>query len=157
MQSVTVRVLRDASAEGLPLPTYATSGSAGMDLYAAVCDAEPIILLPGDRGLIPTGLRFHIPSGYEGQIRARSGLALRHGVGLVNSPGTIDSDFRGEIRVLMINLGNEPFTINRGDRIAQIVVAPVARAELISVPLVDFENTRRGTGGFGSTGSGIEL
>lgn len=150
-----VYVAREASAEGLPLPAYATPGSAGMDLYAALTESEPATMAPGARALIPTGIRLHIPPGYEGQVRARSGLALKYGIGLVNAPGTIDSDYRGELRILLINLGDEPFTISRGDRIAQVVVAPVTRAELIVVPTDELDNTLRGTGGFGSTGSGI--
>lgn len=148
-----VPVTQDESAVGLPLPSYATSGSAGMDLYAALAEAEHLTLKPGERCCIPTGLRIVVPTGFEGQIRARSGMALKYGIGLVNSPGTIDSDFRGELRVLMINLGEAPFTIRRGDRIAQLVIAPVARAELVVV--AELDDTERGAGGFGSTGSSI--
>jgi dUTP pyrophosphatase len=153
--SVQVRVAREASAEGLPLPAYATPGSAGIDLYAALVQSEPVMMAPGARALIPTGVRLHIPPGYEGQVRARSGLALNHGIGLLNAPGTIDSDYRGELRILLINLGDESFTISRGDRIAQVVIAPVARVELKVVPTEELDKTPRGEGGFGSTGSGI--
>ncbi len=153
--SVQVFVVRETWADGLPLPTYASAGSAGMDLYAAISSSEPVTVVPGARATIPTGIRLHIPAGYEGQVRARSGLALEHGIALVNAPGTIDSDYRGELRILLINLGDEPFTFRRGDRIAQIVIAPVAQAELIVVTEEQFENTTRGASGFGSTGTGI--
>lgn len=152
--SLRVHVARQDSADGLPLPSYATPGSAGMDLFAALDSSEPIVLAPGVRALIPTGIRLQIPRGFEGQIRARSGLALRNGIALVNAPGTIDSDYRGEVRVLLINLGDDPFSIRRGDRIAQIVIAPIARAELVVVPMDELGVTPRGSGGFGSTGSG---
>ncbi|RMF73522.1 MAG: dUTP diphosphatase [Acidobacteria bacterium] len=135
--------------EGLALPSYATEGSAGLDLRAAV-DA-PLTLAPGERAAVPTGLRVAIPPGYEGQVRARSGLALRHGIGLPNAPGTIDSDYRGELRVLLVNWGREPFVVERGMRIAQLVIAPVARAALRRVERVD--ETDRNEGGFGHTGT----
>ncbi|GAB4228182.1 MAG: dUTP diphosphatase [Acidobacteriota bacterium] len=135
--------------EGLALPSYATEGSAGLDLRAAV-DA-PLTLAPGERAAVPTGLRVAIPPGYEGQVRARSGLALRHGIGLPNAPGTIDSDYRGELRVLLVNWGREPFVVERGMRIAQLVIAPVARAVLRRVERVD--ETDRNEGGFGHTGT----
>ncbi len=134
--------------KGLPLPAYATEGSAGLDLRAAV--EEPLVIEPGDRVLVPTGLRVAIPPGYEGQVRARSGIALRHGIGLPNAPGTIDSDYRGELKVLLTNWGREPFTIRRGDRVAQLVIAPVARAEVVAVEALD--ETARRDGGFGHTG-----
>ncbi len=133
---------------GLPLPAYATEGSAGLDLRAAV--EEPLVIEPGARVLVPTGLRVAIPPGYEGQVRARSGIALRHGVGLPNAPGTIDSDYRGELKVLLANWGREPFTVRRGDRVAQLVVAPVARADVAVVEALD--ETARRDGGFGHTG-----
>jgi len=136
-----------AAADPLPLPAYQTDGAAGMDLLADV--AEPLLLRRGDRALVPTGLAVEIPAGFEGQVRPRSGLALRHGVTLANSPGTIDADYRGEIQVLLINLGSEDFCVRRGDRIAQLVVAPVARAQWSEVP--DLRPTRRGPGGFGHT------
>ena len=143
---ITVQRLRSA-AEPLPLPEYMTAAAAGMDLMADV--TAPVELLPGARALIPTGLAVEIPSGFEAQIRPRSGLALRHGVTLLNSPGTIDSDYRGEIQVLVINLGERPYTVRRGDRIAQMVVAPVTRAELREVERL--AESARGAGGFGHT------
>ncbi len=135
--------------EGLDLPSCATAGSAGLDLRAAV--TEPLTLRPGERVAVPTGLKLAIPEGWEGQVRARSGLAMRHGIGLPNAPGTIDSDYRGELRVLLINWGDEPFVIERGTRIAQLVIAPVARARLRRVRHVD--ETARNEGGFGHTGT----
>ena len=134
--------------EGLELPTYATPGSAGCDLRAAV--AGSLVLLPGSRALVPTGIAVAIPEGHEGQVRMRSGLALRHGLTLLNGPGTIDSDYRGEIGVILANLGSEPVTIARGDRIAQLVIAPVVRVRLDTVD--DLPATSRDAGGFGSTG-----
>ena len=134
--------------EGLPLPAYATDGSAGMDLRAAV--EGPLVLAPGERGKVPTGLCLEIPAGFEGQVRARSGLAFRHGLAVINAPGTIDSDYRGEVGVLVINLGQDSLTIERGDRVAQLVIAPVAQAEIQVV--ADVNETDRGDGGFGSTG-----
>jgi dUTP pyrophosphatase len=143
-----VRVSRLPHAEGLPLPAPASAGSAGLDLRAAV--TEELALLPGERRLVPTGLILELPPGWEGQVRPRSGLAVRQGIGLLNSPGTIDSDYRGEVRVLLINLGTEPFVVRRGDRIAQLVVAPVAAVEIEEVEALS--PTARGDGGFGSTG-----
>jgi dUTP pyrophosphatase len=143
---IAVQRLRPAS-DPLPLPRYMTAGAAGMDLLADV--SEPVSLPPGGRALIPTGLAVEIPAGYEAQIRPRSGLALRHGVTLLNTPGTIDADYRGEIQVLMVNLGDAVHTIRRGDRIAQMVVAPVARATWREVS--DLPPTTRGPGGFGHT------
>ncbi|MBP7146725.1 MAG: dUTP diphosphatase [Acidobacteria bacterium] len=148
MENVRVGVLVLPHGEGLALPGYATDGAAGLDLRAAV--AGTVELLPGRREAIPTGIQLEIPPGYEGQVRARSGLAIRHGVGLPNAPGTIDSDYRGEVLVLLVNWGEEPFAIRRGDRIAQLVIAPVARAEL--VPRAELGNTARDGGGFGHTG-----
>ena len=142
-----LRVSRTAGAEDLPLPSYATSGAAGLDLRAAV--SSRLVVAPGERALVPTGLRVAVPHGYEGQVRPRSGLALRHGIVLPNAPGTIDSDYRGEVQVILWNTGAEPFAIARGDRIAQLVVAPVVRVELEEVAL---DETPRGAGGFGSTG-----
>jgi dUTP pyrophosphatase len=145
-----VKVRRLPTALDLPLPTPASAGSAGLDLRAAV--ASELTLLPGERALVPTGLALAIPPGWEGQVRPRSGLAIRHGIGLVNAPGTIDSDYRGEISVLLVNLGQEPFTLRRGDRIAQLLVA---RAEPIEWEEDDdLPGTSRGEGGFGSTGVG---
>jgi len=134
--------------EGLELPSYATSGSAGCDLRAAV--SEPLTLAPGARALVPTGIAVAIPEGHEGQVRMRSGLAIRHGLTLLNGPGTIDADYRGEIRVILANLGSEPVTLSRGDRIAQLVIAPVVRARLERSD--ELPETSRHTGGFGSTG-----
>ena len=135
--------------EGLPLPSYATSGSAGMDLCAAV--EEPLVLQPGQRGLVPTGFRIALPEGYEAQIRPRSGLAIKRGITVANAPGTVDSDYRGEVKVGLVNLSDAPYTIRRGDRIAQMVVAPVTRVAWQPVERLD--ETARGAGGFGSTGS----
>lgn len=136
------------SSEPLPLPRYMTEGAAGMDLLADV-DAE-VTLAPGARALLPTGLAIELPAGFEAQLRPRSGLALRDGVTLLNSPGTIDCDYRGEIQVILINHGQQPFTVRRGDRIAQMVIAPVTRAELIEVD--SLADSSRGSGGFGHTG-----
>lgn len=130
------------------LPTYATDGASGMDLRAFI--DEPVILQPMERRLIPTGLFVQIPEGYEGQVRARSGLAIKHGIGLVNSIGTIDSDYRGELKIPVINFGNESFTINNGDRIAQLVIASYER--IVPIMVSDLDETDRGEGGFGHTG-----
>ncbi|SEF46054.1 dUTP pyrophosphatase [Caloramator fervidus] len=136
------------NAKDLPLPRYMTQGSAGIDLYANV--SEEVTLNPNEIKLIPTGIAISLPKGYEAQIRPRSGLALKHGISLVNTPGTIDSDYRGEIGVIMINFGNKPFIIKRGDRIAQMIINKVEIPEIIEVEELD--NTERGEGGFGSTG-----
>lgn len=133
---------------GLPLPSYATPGSAGVDLTAAL--EAPLVLSPGARAAVPTGIALALPEGYEAQVRPRSGLALNHGIAVLNSPGTIDSDYRGEVRVILANLGDAPVTIARGERIAQLVVAPVSRVAFERV--ADLPETRRGAGGFGSTG-----
>ncbi len=143
-EALRVRVLPHG--EGLPLPTYQTAGAAGMDLAAAVA----LVLDPGQRALVPTGLSVAIPDGYEGQVRPRSGLALRHGVTVLNAPGTIDSDYRGELCVLLVNLGQEPFAVTRGMRVAQLVIARVARLPVLLG--VEVEPTTRGGDGFGSTG-----
>lgn len=145
---VDVLIQREPDAEDLPLPQYATPGSVGADLYAAV--EEPVEIEPGQRCRISTGIRIALPLGYEAQVRPRSGLADRHGLSMVNAPGTIDSDYRGVIQVVLINLGQEPITIRRGDRIAQLVVAPVARAVWHEVKALP--QTERAEGGFGSTG-----
>lgn len=137
-------------AEGLPLPSYATAGSAGLDLAAAV--EAPIELSPGARALVPTGIAIAVPAGYEGQLRPRSGLAIQHGVTILNSPGTIDSDYRGEVGAILINLGQAPFRVVRGMRIAQLVIAPVTIARLYAV--AELPGSGRGEGGFGSTGTG---
>lgn len=148
--SVKVGIRQLDHAKGLPLPSYATAGAAGLDLSAAIGENEKITLKPGKRTLVPTGLQIHLPDGFEAQIRPRSGLALKNGIGLVNAPGTIDADYRGEIGVILVNLGEEDFEITRGLRIAQMVIAPVARADLVAVDAVGA--TERGAGGFGSTG-----
>lgn len=146
----TIPVKRLAHAEGLPLPAYETPGAAGMDLRAAVADDAPVVLAPGARDMIPTGLCFAVPYGYEAQVRPRSGLAAKAGVTCLNTPGTIDSDYRGEVKVILINLGAKDFVIRRGERIAQLVIAPVAAASWDEVDTL--EDTSRGGGGFGSTG-----
>jgi dUTP pyrophosphatase len=147
--SVTLRVQRLAHGEDLPLPRYETAGAAGLDLLAAVADDAPLVLQRGARALVATGLVLQVPDGYEAQVRPRSGLAYRHGVTVLNAPGTIDADYRGEVQVLLINLGSEPFTIVRGMRIAQLVVAPVAGVMLVEGAL---EASGRADSGFGSTG-----
>ena len=134
--------------EDLELPSYATDGAVGLDLRAAL--KEPLTLKPGERGIVPTGLKMAIPAGYEGCVRPRSGLAMKHGLTLTNSPGTIDSDYRGEVKVLMINLGQEPVVLQRGDRVAQLLISPVAHAQVVKVENLD--DTARGGGGFGHTG-----
>jgi dUTP pyrophosphatase len=146
---VRVAVLRLPHGQGLPLPDYATEGSAGLDLLAAV--ADPVTVQPSARALIPTGLTLALPEGYEGQVRPRSGLALKHGLTVLNSPGTIDADYRGEVQVILINLGEEPVSIARGMRIAQLVLAPVTRAALTEAR--ELPSSTRGGGGFGSTGT----
>jgi len=146
--TVEIRIRRLAHAEGLPLPVYATGGAAGADLCAAVDSA--ISIAPGERRAVPTGLVLEIPDGFEAQVRPRSGLAIRQGLTVVNAPGTIDSDYRGELKVLLVNLGSETVSVARGDRIAQLVVAPVARAAFVETAKVSASD--RGAGGFGSTG-----
>ena len=147
---VQVRVKPLAHHDGLELPRYETAGSAGMDLRAALPEAEPVTLQPGEWRLIPTGLSIALPEGYEAQVRPRSGLAAKHAISCVNTPGTVDSDYRGEIKVNLINHGREPFTIQRGERIAQMIIAPVIQA--VWEPVEDLGDTDRGAGGFGSTG-----
>ena len=146
----TVPITRLPHAEGLPLPAYETAQAAGMDLRAAVPDDEPLTLRPGSRFPVPTGLAFALPPGFEGQVRPRSGLAFKHGVTCLNSPGTVDADYRGEVKVILINHGEEDFVIRRGERIAQLVIAPVVQAVWTEVESLD--ETARGAGGFGSTG-----
>jgi dUTP pyrophosphatase len=148
MSAITVPIVRLAHGEGLDLPAYATEDAAGVDLRAAIAEAET--LLPGQRRLVATGLAIALPPGYEAQLRPRSGLALKHGVTVLNAPATVDADYRGEIKVILINHGSEPFTIARGDRIAQLVVAPVTRAHWQPSPALP--ESARGAGGFGSTG-----
>lgn len=147
---VRVRVVRLDHAAGLPLPAYQSAGAAGLDLLAALETQHPLTLAPGARALVPTGLILELPQGYEAQVRPRSGLALNYGITVLNSPGTIDSDYRGEVRVVLANLGHAPFEIRRGERIAQLVVQPVTRATLVEV--AEVSGTPRGDGGFGSTG-----
>ena len=146
MPPITIPLLRLPHGTDLPLPAYATPGAAGMDVVAA----EALILAPGARHAVATGFAMAIPEGYEVQVRPRSGLALKHGITCLNTPGTIDSDYRGEVKIILANLGSEPFEIKRGDRIAQLVPAAVQRAALLEVSNLD--DTTRGTGGFGSTG-----
>ena len=147
---MAVKIRRLPHADGLPLPAYQTADAAGMDLSAAVPDHSPVLLLPGERALVPTGLAFELPPGLEAQVRPRSGLAAKFGVTVLNSPGTIDADYRGEISVILINLGEAGFTIRRGDRIAQIILAPVTQVSLTET--ASLNETKRGSGGFGSTG-----
>jgi len=149
MEKIQIKIKRLDNNPDLPLPGYETEGSSGMDIRAAV-DA-PVVLNPGEVKLVPAGFSMSIPHGYEAQIRPRSGLALRNGIGMVNSPGTIDSDYRGEVSIIMINWGQFPFTIHRGDRIAQMVISRVFQAELVNADLLD--NTKRGGGGFGHSGT----
>lgn len=148
--SIKVEVKQLPHGEGLPLPAYQSTDAAGLDLLAAVPEASPVTLEPGRHALVPTGLIIALPPGYEAQVRPRSGLAARHGVTVLNAPGTIDADYRGEVSVLLINHGAAPFTIRRGERIAQMVIAPVNRVELVAVTVLPA--TDRGGGGFGSTG-----
>ncbi|MFH0300729.1 dUTP diphosphatase [Bradyrhizobium sp. 31Argb] len=148
--TIKVDVRQLPHAEGLPLPAYQTADAAGLDLLAAVPEEAPLVLASGKYAMVPTGLTIALPPGYEAQVRPRSGLAAKHGVTVLNSPGTIDADYRGEINVLLINHGEAPFSIRRGERIAQMVIAPVVQAQL--VPVTALSSTERGGGGFGSTG-----
>lgn len=147
---VTVELQRLPHADGLPLPAYQTAEAAGLDLMAAVPEDKPMTLAAGQYALVPTGLAIALPPGHEAQVRPRSGLAAKHGVTVLNSPGTVDADYRGEIKVILINHGQAPFVIKRGERIAQMVIAPVLQAAL--VPVTTLSSTDRGAGGFGSTG-----
>ncbi len=147
---VIVEVRRLPHGEGLALPAYQTEHAAGLDLVAAVAEAAPLTLAPGERVLVPTGLAIALPAGFEGQVRPRSGLALKHGITVLNAPGTVDADYRGEVSVVLINHGSESFVIRRGDRIAQLVIAPVHRVQLL--PTLVLSETSRSTGGYGSTG-----
>jgi dUTP pyrophosphatase len=151
MMAPRLRLRRLPHGEGLPLPDYQSAQAAGLDLAAAVSPEAPVTLAPGGRALVPTGFAVALPDGFEVQVRPRSGLAARHGVTVLNTPGTIDADYRGEVQVILINLGSEPFTVTRGMRIAQLVVAPVVRAVVAEVSTL--EDTARGAGGFGSTGT----
>jgi len=150
MPSIDIALMRLPHGEGLPLPSYATEHAAGMDLRAAVPEDEPLTLHSGDRRPVPTGLAIAIPPGFEGQVRPRSGLALRHGVTCLNTPGTVDADYRGEVMVILVNHGPEAFVVRRGERIAQLIVAPVVQASWREV--AELDDTARGAGGFGSTG-----
>jgi dUTP pyrophosphatase len=150
VSAAVVQVKRLGHADGLPLPAYETAHAAGMDLRAAVAEDAPLTLRPGDRHAVPTGLTMAIPPGFEGQVRPRSGLALRHGVTTLNSPGTVDADYRGEVMVILINHGPEDFVVRRGERIAQLLISPVSQA--IWEPVEILDETARGAGGFGSTG-----
>ena len=147
---IKVEIRQLPHGEGLPLPSYQSAHAAGLDLLAAVPQASPLILAPGQHALVPTGLTVALPPGHEAQVRPRSGLALKHGVTVLNAPGTVDADYRGEIGVLLINHGAVPFPILRGERIAQLVIAAVVRAELVAA--ASLSETDRGSGGFGSTG-----
>ncbi len=148
--SAELRVVRMPHAADLPMPAYQTAHAAGLDLLAAVPAASPVKIAPGERAMIPTGIAVALPPGYEGQIRPRSGIAIRHGVTVLNSPGTNDSDYRGEIQVILVNLGHESFEIRRGTRIAQMVIAPIQQAQIVETRSLDA--TARENGGFGSTG-----
>ncbi|HEX7882514.1 MAG TPA: dUTP diphosphatase [Afipia sp.] len=148
--AITVEVQRLPHAEGLALPAYQTAHAVGLDLLAAVAEDKPLTMQPGQRALVPTGLMIAVPPGHEAQVRPRSGLALKHGITVLNSPGTVDADYRGEVSVLLINHGEEPFTIRRGERIAQLVITAVTHANLVAV--ASLPPTDRGSGGFGSTG-----
>ncbi len=154
MSQITAQLMQLSHGKGLPLPSYETAEAAGMDLRAAVPEDAPLTLKPGERELVPTGFAMAIPIGFEAQIRPRSGLALKHGIGLVNAPGTVDSDYRGEIKIILINLGQEDFEISRGMRIAQMIIAPVLQVAI--EPVGSLNNTTRGAGGFGSTGVGAK-
>lgn len=151
MSVIEVRVMRLAHGDDLALPSYQSEHAAGLDLLAAVPSAAPVTLAPGARVLVPTGLAIALPESYEVQVRPRSGLAARHGLTILNAPGTIDADYRGEIQVLLVNLGSESVVVSRGMRIAQLVIAPVVRAHFVET--ASLEKTSRGSGGFGSTGS----
>ena len=148
MEKIPIKIKRLDETADLPLPSYESEGSSGMDLRASV--TEPVLLNPGEIRLIPTGLAISVPHGYEAQIRPRSGLALKHGIGMVNSPGTIDSDYRGEIGIIVVNWGQKPFTIRRGDRVAQMIITKVYKADIMEVGVL--ESTERGEGGFGHSG-----
>ncbi|HEY7228738.1 MAG TPA: dUTP diphosphatase [Pseudolabrys sp.] len=151
MSRLEVHLMRLAHGKDLELPAYQSEHAAGLDLLAAVPASAPVTLAAGSRALIPTGVAIAVPAGYEAQVRPRSGLAARHGLSVLNAPGTIDADYRGEIQVLLVNLGGEPVVIPRGMRIAQLVIAPVAHAHIVETASLD--KTSRGSGGFGSTGS----
>jgi dUTP pyrophosphatase len=150
MTDVELHILRLPHGADLPLPSYQSAHAAGLDLMAAVPAAAPMTLAPGGRGLVPCGIAIALPHGFEGQVRPRSGLAAHHGVTVLNAPGTIDADYRGEVTVILVNLGAESFAVTRGMRVAQLIIAPIARARIVEAPALD--PTARGVGGFGSTG-----
>ena len=152
MKAVKVKIMRLPHGEGLPLPAYQSADAAGLDLMAAVPAAAPVTIEPGGRAQIPTGIAMALPRGTEGQVRPRSGLAARHGISVLNSPGTVDADYRGEIQIILVNLGGESFVVKRGERIAQLVIAPVFHAQFLQQRKLG--KTERGTKGFGSTGKG---
>jgi dUTP pyrophosphatase len=151
MNDVEIRLQRLPHSDGLPLPRYESALAAGLDLIAAVAVEAPIVIAPGERALVPTGIAIALPPGYEGQVRPRSGLALKHGITVLNSPGTIDADYRGEVHVILVNLGRDSFTITRGTRIAQLVIVATMQAKICVVASLD--ETTRGVRGFGSTGT----
>ena len=151
INQVVVKIQRTKGNDDLPLPKYMTSGASGMDLFSAV--VEPATILPKGFGMISLGIKIAVPEGFEAQIRPRSGLSAKYGIGLLNSPGTIDSDYRGEVKVILFNFGEKPFIVNRGDRIAQMVISPIVKAELTECDNLD--ETSRGDGGFGHTGKSI--
>ena len=150
MTDVELQILRLPHGADLPLPSYQSVHAAGFDLLAAVPAATPMTLAPGERGLVPCGIAIALPHGFEGQVRPRSGLAVHHGITVLNAPGTIDADYRGEVMVMLVNLGGESFAVTRGMRVAQLFIAPVARARIVAASALDA--TARGAGGFGSTG-----
>jgi dUTP pyrophosphatase len=154
VSKVELRVMRLAHGADLPLPAYQSEHAAGLDLVAAIAAERPVTIEPGARALIPTGIAIALPTGTEGQVRPRSGLAVRHGVTVLNTPGTIDADYRGEIQVLLVNLGGDSFTVSRGMRIAQLIIAPTMQAMISET--ITLDETTRGIGGFGSTGTGQE-
>jgi dUTP pyrophosphatase len=151
MIEVKLHIQRLPNSGGLPLPSYQSADAAGLDLVAALPEDAPMTLAPSARALVPCGIAIALPPGFEGQVRPRSGLAVRHGVTVLNAPGTIDADYRGEVMVLLVNLGTEPFLVTRGMRVAQLVVAPLGRARVVET--VELDATARGAGGFGSTGT----
>jgi dUTP pyrophosphatase len=154
LKKIELRIMRLPHAAGLPLPAYQSEQAAGLDLMAAVPADAPVIIAPGERAMIPTGIAIALPAGIEGQIRPRSGLALRHGVTVLNSPGTVDADYRGEVHVILVNFGKEPFTVERGGRIAQLVIGATMQGVICEAANLD--ETTRGVRGFGSTGTGRE-
>ena len=153
--NIEVRIVRLPHGADLPLPAYQSALAAGLELVAAVSAEAPVEIAPGHRALVPTGVAIALPAGHEAQVRPRSGLALRHGVTVLNTPGTIDADYRGEIQIILVNLGTQPFVINRGMRIAQLVIAPISHVKLVESTSLD--STERSVGGFGSTGTAANI